>query len=140
MSDRIPIGYAASSRCFAAPQVLSRAVIRLDSVTKRFDDGNVAVDNLTLDVGAGDICVLVGPSGSGKTTTMKMVNRLIEPTSGRIYLDGEDVTHVNPVELRRRVGYVIQQVGLFPHLTVSANTATVPKLLGWDRARIKART
>ncbi|HET9690164.1 MAG TPA: ATP-binding cassette domain-containing protein [Acidimicrobiales bacterium] len=114
-------------------------MIRLEAVTKRYPDGTVAVDTLDLDVGAGELCCLVGPSGSGKTTTMRMVNRLIEPTSGRIWLDGDDVTHVDPVRLRRRIGYVIQQVGLFPHLTVEDNVGTVPRLLGWDRARIRAR-
>ena len=114
-------------------------MIRLDEVTKRYGDGQVAVDRLSLEVAKGELCVLVGPSGCGKTTTLKMINRLIEPTSGRIYLDDEDVTHVNPVELRRRMGYVIQQVGLFPHQTIAANVATVPKLLGWDRRRISAR-
>ena len=88
---------------------------------------------LTLEVPEGEICVLVGPSGCGKTTTMRMINRLIEPTSGRILIDGEDVTAVDPVELRRRIGYVIQQVGLFPHQTVGDNIATVPRLLGWDK-------
>jgi osmoprotectant transport system ATP-binding protein len=83
--------------------------------------------------------MLVGPSGCGKTTTLKMVNRLIEPTSGHIFLDGEDVTHVDPVQLRRRMGYVIQQVGLFPHRTIADNVATVPELLGWDSKRRKAR-
>jgi osmoprotectant transport system ATP-binding protein len=115
-------------------------MIRLDAVTKRYDDGFVAVDHLDLDVEAGEICMLVGPSGSGKTTTMRMINRLIEPSEGRIFLDGDDVTHVDPVQLRRRIGYVIQQVGLFPHLTVADNVATVPRLLGWDKARIRART
>jgi osmoprotectant transport system ATP-binding protein len=115
-------------------------MIRLEAVTKRYEDGTVAVDSLDLDVDAGELCVLVGPSGSGKTTTMRMINRLIEPSSGRIFLDGDDVTHVDPVRLRRRIGYVIQQVGLFPHLTVEDNVATVPRLLGWDRARIRART
>jgi osmoprotectant transport system ATP-binding protein len=83
--------------------------------------------------------VLVGPSGCGKTTTMKMVNRLIEPTSGRVLLDGQDVSKTSPVQLRRRVGYVIQQVGLFPHQTVRDNVATVPVLLGWDRSRTRRR-
>src|SRR4051812_256859 len=114
-------------------------MIRLEHVTKRFDNGQVAVDDLTLEVPDGELCVLVGPSGCGKTTTMKMINRLIEPTSGHIYLDDEDVTHVDPVQLRRRIGYVIQQVGLFPHLTVADNVGTVPRLLGWDRRRIRAR-
>ena len=114
-------------------------MIRLESVTKVFDDGQVAVDALTLEVPEGELCVLVGPSGSGKTTTMKMVNRLIEPTSGRIWLADEDVTDVDPVLLRRRVGYVIQQVGLFPHQTVANNVATVPKMLGWDKRRTADR-
>ena len=83
--------------------------------------------------------MLVGPSGCGKTTTMKMINRLVEPTSGRITVDGEDVLSVDPVDLRRRMGYVIQQVGLFPHQTVATNVATVPRLLGWDRRKVDAR-
>jgi osmoprotectant transport system ATP-binding protein len=115
-------------------------MIRLDAVTKRYGDGFVAVDQLDLDVDAGEMCMLVGPSGSGKTTTMRMINRLIEPSAGRIYLDGDDVTHGDPVQLRRRIGYVIQQVGLFPHLTIEDNVGTVPRLLGWDKTKIKART
>jgi osmoprotectant transport system ATP-binding protein len=87
----------------------------------------------------GEIVVLVGPSGCGKTTTMKMVNRLIEPTSGRIFLEGEDVTKVNSDNLRRRIGYVIQQIGLFPHMTIADNIVTVPKMLGWDNKRISDR-
>ena len=113
-------------------------MIRLESVTKRYG-GEVAVDNLSLEIADGELCVLVGPSGCGKTTTMKMINRLIEPTSGTIELDGTDVMSLSAVELRRRIGYVIQQVGLFPHLTVADNVATVPRLLKWDKARIKAR-
>jgi len=116
-----------------------RTMIRLDGVGKRFPDGTVAVHELDLDVLDGELVVLVGPSGCGKSTTLKMVNRLIEPTSGRILFDGEDVTHSDPVALRRRMGYVIQQTGLFPHQTVRANVATVPRLLGWDRRRILAR-
>jgi len=114
-------------------------VIRLDAVTKRFPNGNVAVHELTLDVPEGEVCVLVGPSGCGKTTTLRMINRLIEPSSGRIFLDDEDVTHAKPVELRRRMGYVIQQVGLFPHQTIGTNVATVPHLLGWPGDKTKAR-
>jgi len=114
-------------------------MIRLDGVSKRFPDGTVAVHELTLEVPEGEICVLVGPSGCGKTTTLKMVNRLIEPTGGRIYLDDEDVTGVDPVGLRRRIGYVIQQVGLFPHQTIAANVGTVPRLLGWSRDRTTSR-
>ena len=98
-----------------------------------------AVTDLSLDIKDGEFLVLVGPSGCGKTTTMKMVNRLIDPSSGRVLLDGEDVATVDPVQLRRRVGYVIQQVGLFPHQTVRANVATVPSLLGWDRKRARTR-
>ncbi|MDP9468095.1 MAG: ATP-binding cassette domain-containing protein, partial [Chloroflexota bacterium] len=99
----------------------------------------LAVDDLSLTIPAGEICVLVGPSGCGKTTTMKMINRLIEPTSGRITIDGEDVMSLPAVELRRRIGYVIQHVGLFPHQNVAANVATVPRLLGWDRRRTNDR-
>ena len=114
-------------------------MIRLESITKRFPNGQVAVNALDLDVPGGEVCMLVGPSGCGKTTTLKMINRLIEPTSGRIFIGGEDVTTVDPVALRRRMGYVIQQVGLFPHQTVAENVATVPRLLGWDRQRIRRR-
>jgi osmoprotectant transport system ATP-binding protein len=113
--------------------------IRLDAVRKTYADGTTAVHDLTLEVGRGERCVLVGPSGCGKTTTMKMVNRLVEPTSGRVLLEGDDVAALDPVQLRRRVGYVIQQVGLFPHQNVRANVATVPQLLGWDRKRTRAR-
>ncbi|MDQ3377046.1 MAG: ABC transporter ATP-binding protein [Actinomycetota bacterium] len=88
----------------------------------------------------GEIVVFVGPSGCGKTTTMKMINRIIEPTGGRIFLDGEDVTTADPDQLRRRIGYVIQQIGLFPHMTIADNIATVPKMLGWDKKRITERT
>jgi osmoprotectant transport system ATP-binding protein len=115
-------------------------MIRLVAVTKRYDDGTVAVHDLSLAVDDGELAMLVGPSGSGKTTTMRMINRLIEPTSGQIFLGEDDVTHVDPVGLRRRIGYVIQNVGLFPHLTVADNVGTVPRLLGWDKARIRART
>src|SRR5918999_3675224 len=93
-------------------------MIRLVGVGKTYEDGTVAVQEFDLDVPRGRTVCLVGPSGCGKSTTLKMVNRLIEPTSGRIFLDGEDITHGNPVELRRRIGYVIQQVGLFPHQTI----------------------
>jgi len=113
--------------------------IVVDGVSKRYDDGTVAVSELSLTVPAGELVCLIGPSGCGKTTTMKMINRLIEPTSGRILLGDDDVTDVNPVELRRRIGYVIQQVGLFPHLSIAANVATVPRLLGWDKKRQRER-
>ena len=115
-------------------------MIQLQGVTKRYgDDPRPAVDDITLDVPEGEIVILVGPSGCGKTTTMKMMNRLIEPTSGRIILEGEDVTGINGDELRRRIGYVIQAVGLFPHQTIGQNIATVPRLLGWDKKRTAQR-
>ncbi|MFI6473440.1 ABC transporter ATP-binding protein [Streptomyces sp. NPDC050516] len=114
-------------------------MIRFEHVTKRYADGTIAVDDLSFEVAEGELVTLVGPSGCGKTTTMKMVNRLIEPTSGRIFLDGEDISTVDPVQLRRRIGYVIQQVGLFPHKTVLENTATVPHLLGVKKAAARER-
>ncbi|MER7762967.1 ATP-binding cassette domain-containing protein [Streptomyces sp. NPDC097619] len=114
-------------------------MIRFEQVTKRYPDGTTAVEDLSFEVAEGELVTLVGPSGCGKTTTMKMVNRLIEPTSGRILLAGEDIAAADPVELRRRIGYVIQQVGLFPHKTVLENTATVPRLLGTGRAKARAR-
>lgn len=114
-------------------------MIRFEHVTKRYADGTTAVDDLSFEVAEGELVTLVGPSGCGKTTTMKMVNRLIEPTEGRIFLDGDDISAIDPVQLRRRIGYVIQQVGLFPHRTVLENTATVPHLLGWKRARGRTR-
>ena len=116
-------------------------MVALEHVTKRYGRGDAppAVDDLSLTIGAGEICVLVGPSGCGKTTTMKMINRLIEPTSGRITIAGEDVGALSPVELRRRIGYVIQQVGLFPHMTVADNVAIVPRLLRWPANRVNER-
>jgi osmoprotectant transport system ATP-binding protein len=114
-------------------------VISFESVTKRFPDGTTAVDNLNLEVPEGDLSVLVGPSGCGKTTTLRMINRMIEATSGRIVVDGRDVATVDPPELRRRIGYVIQQVGLFPHRTIAENIGTVPELVGWDRRRTRDR-
>ncbi|MGW0812261.1 ATP-binding cassette domain-containing protein [Streptomyces viridiviolaceus] len=114
-------------------------MIRFEDVTKRYPDGTTAVDGLSFEVSEGELVTLVGPSGCGKTTTMMMVNRLIEPTSGRILVGGEDVAAVDPVRLRRRIGYVIQQVGLFPHRTVLDNTATVPALVGWKKAKARAR-
>jgi len=115
-------------------------MISLESVTKVFARGGApAVHDLSLEIGEGEIVVLVGPSGCGKTTTLKMINRLIEPTSGRIVVAGEDVMGVPAHELRRRIGYVIQQIGLFPHRTIAENIATVPRLLGWDRKRVDGR-
>jgi osmoprotectant transport system ATP-binding protein len=114
-------------------------VIVFDHVTKRYGDGTPAVNELSLEIGDGEIVVLVGPSGCGKTTSLKMINRLVEPTSGTITIDGRDTRAYDVNALRRSIGYVIQQVGLFPHLTVAENVATVPRLVGWDRRRIKAR-
>ncbi|MEU2767107.1 betaine/proline/choline family ABC transporter ATP-binding protein [Streptomyces diastaticus] len=114
-------------------------MIRFEEVSKRYPDGTVAVDGLSFEVERGELVTLVGPSGCGKTTTMMMVNRLTEPTSGRVLVDGEDVMALDPVRLRRRIGYVIQQVGLFPHRTVLDNTATVPALTGWRRSRARDR-
>lgn len=114
-------------------------MIRLSGVGKRYADGTVAVHDLDLEVARGETLVLVGPSGCGKSTTLKMVNRLIEPTTGTIEVDGRDVTGMDPVELRRGIGYVIQQVGLFPHQRVLANVMTVPSLLGWSRSRSRER-
>jgi osmoprotectant transport system ATP-binding protein len=117
----------------------AETMIRLDGVSKRYDDGTIAVDALDFDVAQGHLVALVGPSGCGKTTTLKMVNRLIEPTGGRIIIDGEDVTTVDPVALRRRIGYVIQNAGLFPHRSILDNVTTVPQLLDWDKARMRDR-
>jgi osmoprotectant transport system ATP-binding protein len=113
-------------------------VIALEQVSKRYGR-DVAVDELTFSVEAGELCVLVGPSGCGKTTTLRMINRLIEPTSGRLLIDGTNVLAMDPVLLRRGIGYVIQQGGLFPHRRVFDNVATVPRLLGWDKARVERR-
>ena len=112
-------------------------MIRFENVTKRYADGTVAVDDLTLEVPRRAITVLVGPSGCGKTTSLRMINRMVEPTSGRILLDGEDIAARPAAQLRRSIGYVIQHAGLFPHRTVLANVMTVPRLLGWDRARAR---
>jgi len=122
-------------------QETSGAVVAFEHVTKRYGgpDASPAVTDLTLTIPAGEVCVLVGPSGCGKTTTMKMVNRLIEPTGGRITIDGEDIMSLPAVELRRRIGYVIQQIGLFPHLTIGDNVAVVPKLLRWKASRARDR-
>ncbi|HEV3122954.1 MAG TPA: ABC transporter ATP-binding protein [Candidatus Dormibacteraeota bacterium] len=114
-------------------------MIVFDHVSKRYSTGSNAVNDLSFEVAGGEVVVLVGPSGCGKTTTLKMINRLIEPTSGRITIDGRDTRDVDVNTLRRSIGYVIQQVGLFPHLTVAENIATVPRLLGWERKRVQAR-
>jgi osmoprotectant transport system ATP-binding protein len=117
-----------------------RPMIALQGISKTYPgQSRPAVRKLDLDVPDGAIVMLIGPSGCGKTTTLKMMNRLIEPTAGRILLGGEDVTAVDFDQLRRRIGYVIQQVGLFPHFTIADNIAVVPKILGWNRKRIDAR-
>jgi osmoprotectant transport system ATP-binding protein len=114
-------------------------VIRLENVSKEFPGGSNAVLNLSLDIPTGQTCVLIGPSGCGKTTTLRMINRLIDPDRGRILVDGEDTSKTDPAHLRLRMGYVIQQTGLFPHMTVGENVATVPRLWQWEKARIKVR-
>jgi osmoprotectant transport system ATP-binding protein len=113
-------------------------MITFDQVVKRYGE-QVAVDHLSLEIKSGEIVILVGPSGCGKTTSLKMINRLIEPTSGTIAIDDRDTRTYDVNDLRRSIGYVIQQVGLFPHQTVAENVATVPRLLGWTKARIQAR-
>src|SRR3989449_11352181 len=118
---------------------MTNATVEFRHVSKHYGPQGAVVD-LSLLVPAGDICVLVGPSGCGKTTSLKMVNRLVEPSSGQVLIDGEDVMSVDVTTLRRRIGYVIQQIGLFPHQTVADNIATVPRLLGWPRERIQKRT
>src|SRR5690242_12798169 len=116
------------------------AEIVFDHVTKRYPGRNeAALDDLSLEIPAGTFCVLVGPSGGGKTTALKMVNRLIPFDSGDIKIDGRSVSDLPLVELRRGIGYVIQQIGLFPHMTVGENVATVPRLLGWPKDKIVAR-
>jgi osmoprotectant transport system ATP-binding protein len=114
-------------------------VIRLENVSKNFAGGSNAVKGLTLDIRDGQTCVLIGPSGCGKTTTLRMINRLIDPDVGRVLVDGEDTRGVDPAALRLRMGYVIQQTGLFPHMTVGENVATVPRLWKWDHTAIAKR-
>ncbi|MCB4823801.1 ABC transporter ATP-binding protein [Roseicella aerolata] len=115
-------------------------MIELDGLTRRWPGADrAAVEDLTLTVPEGTSCALIGPSGSGKTTTLRMVNRLVEPSAGRLRIAGQDALAGDPVMLRRSIGYVIQEVGLFPHWSVAGNVATVPRLLGWPAARIAAR-
>ncbi|MEU9570420.1 betaine/proline/choline family ABC transporter ATP-binding protein [Streptomyces massasporeus] len=117
------------------------ASIELENLTKRYPGSpQPAVDNVSLEIKAGEVVVLVGPSGCGKSTLLKMINRLIEPTGGRIRIGGEDVTDMDPVKLRRKVGYAIQSAGLFPHMTVAQNIGIVPKMIGWSKPRIRERT
>jgi osmoprotectant transport system ATP-binding protein len=121
------------------PPAANAATITLDGIGKRYEDGTEAVRSLTLEVAAGELVALIGPSGCGKSTILRMINRLIEPTAGRILLDGDDITSADVVDLRRKIGYVIQHVGLFPHQTIAANVATVPRLLGWPKQRANER-
>jgi len=117
-------------------------MIKLDNLTKAFETSagtTLAADHVSFEVAEGEICVLLGPSGCGKTTALKMVNRLVEPTSGKIYINGKDTDAYDPVELRRTIGYVIQQIGLFPNMTVEENICVVPKLLGWDMEKARKR-
>ncbi len=117
-------------------------MIRLESLTKIYPSahgGAASVDRVSFEVGAGETCVLLGPSGCGKTTTLRMINRLVAPTSGKVFIEGRDTSAADPVELRRTIGYVIQQIGLFPNMTVAENIGVVPRLLNWDRARMRRR-
>ncbi len=114
-------------------------MVRFERVSKIFPDGTRAVDDVSLSIERGQFVVLIGPSGCGKTTTLKMINRLVDPTSGTIFYKGVDLVTRDPVRLRREIGYVIQEVGLLPHLTIAQNIATVPRLLKWSPDRQKAR-
>ncbi len=114
------------------------AAIRFEGVTKRYGERAV-LDDVSFEVGPGEFLAIVGPSGSGKTTLLRLINRLSDPTSGVVRVGGEDVQRLDPIALRRRIGYVFQGVGLFPHLTVAENIAITPKLLGWDEARRQSR-
>src|SRR4051794_33561515 len=114
-------------------------MIRFDGVSKHYPDGTIAVNELSLEAPTGQITVLVGPSGCGKTTLLRMVNRMIEPTSGRIWVNDRNTAEMDAAELRRGIGYVIQQAGLFPHRTILANVMTVPLLLGWNKKKARDR-
>jgi len=117
-------------------------MIRLDNLTKVFDTPKgavVAADHINMEVPTGEICILLGPSGCGKTTTLKMINRIVRPTSGKVFIDDEDTSSLDTQTLRRNIGYVIQQIGLFPNMTIEENITVVPKLLGWDKAKYKER-
>src|SRR4030067_634886 len=113
-------------------------MIRLEHVTKQYD-GVGAVNEFSLEVEKGEVCVLIGPSGCGKTTTLRLINRLVEPTSGKILVNNADISQIKAELLRRSIGYAIQSVGLFPHMTVGENIAVVPEILGWGKARISSR-
>jgi len=114
-------------------------MITLDQISKTYDGVSRVIDNLSFEVLEGEILILLGSSGCGKSTTLKMINRLIEPTEGRIYLDGKDIRQQDPIELRRSIGYVFQGIGLFPHLSIRDNVSMVPRLLAWPEDRIRER-
>ena len=114
-------------------------MLKFDHVTKIYKGGKKAVDDLNLEFKSGEFIVFIGPSGCGKTTTMKMINRLIEPTSGSIYINGKNILEKDPVQLRREIGYVIQQIGLFPHMTIQQNISLIPKLLKWPEEKRRDR-
>ncbi|ANE48836.1 glycine/betaine ABC transporter ATP-binding protein [Paenibacillus swuensis] len=114
-------------------------MIQFKNVTKKYNDGSTALKGINLEIKEGELVTLIGPSGCGKTTTMKMINRLVEPSSGQILVDGKDISTINPVELRRSIGYVIQQIGLFPHMTIKDNVAIVPKLKGMSKQDYEQR-
>ena len=116
------------------------SIIRFERVNKIYPDGTRAVDDVTFEIEEGECVTFVGPSGCGKTTTVKLLNRLVEPTSGTIYLNGQDTAKVDVISLRRGIGYVIQDVGLFPHMTVAENIALVPRLIGWPASKRESRT
>ncbi|MFD8573661.1 betaine/proline/choline family ABC transporter ATP-binding protein [Streptomyces sp. NPDC057694] len=137
MSENQP---AATATELSAVPKASGASIELENLSKIYPGNpNPAVDSVNMEIKAGELIIFVGPSGCGKSTTLKMINRLIEPTSGRIRIGGEDVTDMDPVKLRRKVGYAIQSSGLFPHMTVAQNIALVPKMIGWSKSKVKAR-
>jgi osmoprotectant transport system ATP-binding protein len=114
-------------------------MIKFENVRKQYDDGFIALKNINLEIQKGELLTLIGPSGCGKTTTMRMINRLIEPTEGKIFIDGQDISQVDPVDLRRNIGYVIQQIGLFPHMTIEQNISLVPKLKKWEESKYLKR-
>lgn len=119
--------------------MIQDAAIAVENVSKRFGDGRPALDNVSLTVQKGELVAVVGPSGSGKTTLLRLINRLADPSTGTVRIGGVDAAHIDPVTLRRRIGYVFQEVGLFPHMTVSENISITPRLLAWDKARMAAR-
>ena len=140
MSDSTTTSAVPASTAAPADSSRSGVAISLDRVTKVYPGQQApAVQDFTMSIRPGELVMFVGPSGCGKTTTMKMINRIIEPTSGSISIDGRDVLSLDPNELRRHIGYVIQQIGLFPHMTIAENISVVPRLLGWDRRRIADR-